>query len=118
MSPSLLRELGELSTLAWSRPRHATNACCDAMQGGGGGQFAIITQFKMKVYQQPTGLTATSISYSWNLTKARAVDGLAWCSSAGTHTQLAHRQWLVCVDHGTIMQTVRVLPLLLQMAHF
>jgi len=49
-----------------------------ASRGGGGGQYAIITQFKMKVYQQPTGSTATSVSYTWDLNKATAVKGLAW----------------------------------------
>lgn len=77
------------------------------MQGGGGGQYAIITQFKMKVYQQPTGSTATSVSYTWDLNKATAVKGLAWYNVL-THEHLARPQ---AQTDRTIMQIrVRCLP--------
>lgn len=49
-----------------------------ACQGGGGGQYAIVTSWTVKVYQQPEGSGSYAVSWKWAFSVSQAVKAMNW----------------------------------------
>lgn len=52
------------------------------MQGGGGGQYAIVTRFKVKIYRQPGGKASYAVQWRWPFSAVVAARAMDWCAVA------------------------------------